>query len=132
MLCTWKAMSTFKHFPAILRPAIFLLMASTLQAQSSPASQSSLKGQPHLFGPGAISTQDVEANASFTPAGTLAVQQSGKRLESECRNRRNLHCLLQQLSRWFGRIRLVRQLSPARRKLGGTKKPGIVHQFQFL
>jgi Tol biopolymer transport system component len=67
MICTCEAMSTFKRFPVTLRPAILLLMASTLQAQSSPASQSSLKGQPHLFGPGVISTRDAEANASLTP-----------------------------------------------------------------
>ena len=48
---------------------VLVLLASALQAQSSGPNQSALQGQPHLFGPGVISTSDFEFNASFTPDG---------------------------------------------------------------
>jgi len=49
--------------------AIVVLLASAVQAQSSPPNQVTLQGQPHPFGPGVISTPDFEFNASFTPDG---------------------------------------------------------------
>jgi hypothetical protein len=45
-------------------------LSCSAQLESSSGNQLSLKGTPHLFGPGVISTQDPEANGSFTPDGT--------------------------------------------------------------
>jgi NAD(P)H-binding len=69
MTWTWNAASPFKQLPAVRRSAIFILLASRLQAQSPLPGQSPLQGKPHLFGTGVTSTQDAEANASFTPDG---------------------------------------------------------------
>src|SRR5258708_30917527 len=57
-----KVASILLHLTAIL-----VLLASVLQAQSSPPHQTTMQGQPHLFGPGVISTPDFEFNASLPP-----------------------------------------------------------------
>jgi Tol biopolymer transport system component len=49
--------------------AILVVLTSAHQSQSPPPQQTTLQGQPHLFGPGVISTTDFEFNASFTPDG---------------------------------------------------------------
>jgi Tol biopolymer transport system component len=48
--------------------SIFVTVSS-LTLATQPADQPVLQGKPHLFGPGVISDQDSEANASFTPDG---------------------------------------------------------------
>jgi hypothetical protein len=54
---------------SVLIAGILFPFATPAQMQPSSADQSPLKGRPHLFGPGIISTPDAEANASFTPDG---------------------------------------------------------------
>jgi Tol biopolymer transport system component len=48
---------------------ILIPLGALAQTHSSATDQSFLKGEPHLFGAGVISTPDAEANASFTPDG---------------------------------------------------------------
>jgi Tol biopolymer transport system component len=57
------------RYLSVLLVGILFPFAIPAQTQSSSAEQSPLKGRPHLFGPGVISTPDAEANASFTPDG---------------------------------------------------------------
>jgi len=59
----------FESCTAVVMCMILIFLASPGRAQSTPPGQSALKGVPHLFGPGVISTPDQEAMASFSPDG---------------------------------------------------------------
>ena len=59
----------FESCTAVVMCMILIFLASPGRAQSTPPGQSPLKGTPHLFGPGVISTPDQEAMASFSPDG---------------------------------------------------------------
>jgi len=45
------------------------VLTCAVLAQTAPTNTRALRGEPHLFGPGVISTPDFEFNASFTPDG---------------------------------------------------------------
>jgi len=53
----------------VLLSAVLGLSGASIHAQPASSDQYVLRGEPHLFGPGVISTPDAEANASFTPDG---------------------------------------------------------------
>ncbi len=56
-------------YGSALLVCILVPLGARAQTHSSATDQSFLKGKPHLFGAGVISTPDAEANASFTPDG---------------------------------------------------------------